>query len=211
MSEDDRDTRSLEIALTEKVYTRLKYQMLVFYLISFVFALGIRLSLLWEYRATSELADARLSEYRLMVAEKLDELHRLDLEEVARATQPVIECKSPMPREDAVELLILELGRSPKETRVSQLLEEADGFGVCDIGEIRHILDDTASMARVDTVYRLHLWILACQWRRSRGGGSRRHGLSGVSGAQEAEPTLRAHFFVIVKSEDRWRKEGRSS
>ena len=157
MSDDDGQSRVLEITIAEKVFTRLKNQVLIIYIGSFIVAAVIAASLVWEHRTLSDLSQARISEYRLLVAEKLEELHRLDLEEVARRTFPAADCETSLPREDAEALLADELGRPPEAGETNNLLEKAAGFGVCDIGEVRHTLEDPVNMARVDTVYRVLL------------------------------------------------------
>ncbi len=149
--------RALEIAISEKVLSRLKTQMLVVYVVSFVLAAAVAWSLTWQYRALSELASSRVSEYQMLVAEGLEELHRLDLEEVALRTRPVRACEDPLPSEDAEVVLTRELSRPAEPGEVRLLLEQAGSFGVCDIGEVEHLLSDTVSMAKVDTVYRLLL------------------------------------------------------
>lgn len=149
--------RALEIAISEKVLSRLKTQMLVIYVVSFVLAAAVAWSLTWQYRALSELASSRVSEYQMLVAEGLEELHRLDLEEVALRTRRVRACETPLPAEDAETLLTRELSRPAEPNEVRLLLEQAASFGVCDIGEVEHLLSDAVSMAQVDTVYRLLL------------------------------------------------------
>jgi hypothetical protein len=153
MTEDDQR----EILMTERILSRLKTQMLVVFIISFLLAVAVAWSLTWQYRSLSDLASNRISEYQLLVSERLDELHRLDLEEVAIRTRRVRACETPLPEEDAAELLARELSRPAEPEEVRLLLEQAATFGVCDIGEVEHLLSDEANMARVDTVYRLLL------------------------------------------------------
>jgi hypothetical protein len=149
--------RALEIAISEKVFSRLKTQMLAVYVVSFLLAAAVAWSLTWQYRALSDLASTRISEYQLLVTEGLEDLHRLDLEEVAVRTRPVRACATPLPGDDAEELLARELSRPAEPGEVRSLLEQAKSFGVCDIGEVEHLLSDSVSMAKVDTVYRLLL------------------------------------------------------
>ena len=157
MTPEEGEQRALEITISERVMSRLKTQMLVVYIVSFVLAAAVAWSLTWQYRALSELASSRISEYQLYVAQGLEELHRLDLEEVAIRTRRVQACETGIPEEDAAELLARELERPAEPGEVRLLLEQAANFGVCDIGEVDHLLSDTDNMARVDTVYRLLL------------------------------------------------------
>jgi hypothetical protein len=157
MTPDEGQQRALEIAISEKVLSRLKTQMLVVYIVSFVLAAAVAWSLTWQYRALSELASSRISEYQLYVAEGLEELHRLDLEEVALRTRRVRACETPLPSEDVEAFLTRELARPVEPQEVEMLLEQAANFGVCDIGEVDHLLSDAVNMAKVDTVYRLLL------------------------------------------------------
>jgi hypothetical protein len=153
MTEDDQK----EILMTERILSRLKTQMLVVFIITFLLAVAVAWSLTWQYRSLSELASTRISEYQLLVSERLDELHRLDLEEVAIRTRRVRACEAPLPEDDTAELLTRELSRPAEPEEVRLLLEQAETFGVCDIGEVEHLLSDEANMARVDTVYRVLL------------------------------------------------------
>ncbi|MGH9391491.1 MAG: glycosyltransferase, partial [Vicinamibacteria bacterium] len=155
MTPDEPGQSALEIAISEKVLSRLKTQMLVVYIVSFVLAAAVAWSLTWQYRTLSDLASTRISEYQLLVTEGLEELHRLDLEEVAVRTRRVRACETPLPAEDAEAVLTRELSRPAEPDEVRQLLEQAESFGVCDIGEVEHLLSDAVSMAKVDTVYRL--------------------------------------------------------
>ncbi len=157
MTPDEPEKRALEIAISEKVLSRLKTQMLVVYVVSFVLAAAVAWSLTWQYRALSELASSRISEYQLFVAEGLEELHRLDLEEVALRTRRVRACETPLPEDDAEALLTRELERPPEPELVRRLLEQASDFGICDIGEVDHLLSDQVTIAKVDTVYRVLL------------------------------------------------------
>ena len=157
MTPEEPKDRALEIAISERVLSRLKTQMLVVYIVSFVLAGAVAWSLTWQYRALSELASRRISEYQLFVTEGLEELHRLDLEEVAIRTRRVRACESPLPSEDAEAVLARELSRPAEPGEVRLLLEQAESFGVCDIGEVEHLFSDAVSMAKVDTVYRLLL------------------------------------------------------
>jgi len=150
-------TGALEIAISEKVLSRLKTQMLVVYIVSFFLAGAIAWSLTWQYRALSDLASRRISEYQLLVTAGLEELHRLDLEEVAIRTRPVRGCETPLRAEDAEAVLTRELSRPAEPGELHLLLEKAGNFGVCDVGEVEHLLSDAVSMAKVDTVYRLLL------------------------------------------------------
>jgi hypothetical protein len=154
---ENKNERALEIAIEEKILSRLKTQMLLVYLVSFAVAAVIAWSLTWEYRVLSELASTRISEYQLLVAEGLDELHRVDLEKVAIRTRPAASCERALPEEDAEALLARELGRPAESGEVRHLLETAKGFAVCDVGEIEHLYGDAVNMAKVDTVYRLLL------------------------------------------------------
>jgi hypothetical protein len=157
MTPEEPAQRALEIAISEKVVSRLKTQMLVVYLVSFAVGIAVAWSLTWEYRVLSDLASTRISEYRMLVAEGLDELHRLDLEEVASRTRPSRACERPLPEADATALLERELGRLPDGGELRHFLDTAERFAVCDIGEVEHLYGDAVSMARVDTVYRLLL------------------------------------------------------
>jgi hypothetical protein len=157
MTPDEPGDRALEIAVSEKVISRLKTQMLAVYVVSFVLATAIAGSLTWQYQTLSNLASTRISEYQLLVTEGLEELHRLDLEEVAVRTRPVGGCETPLSEEDAGALLSRELSRPAEPGEIRQLLDRAASFGVCDIGEVEHLFSDAVSMAKVDTVYRLLL------------------------------------------------------
>lgn len=157
MTQEDPSDRALEIAISERVFSRLKTSMLAVYIVSFVLAAAIAWSLTWQYRTLSDLASTRISEYQLFITEGLEELHRLDLEEVAVRTRPVRGCETPLPEEDAEALLGRELGYPPEPGVVRVLLDQAASFGVCDIGEVEHLFSDPVSMAKVDTVYRLLL------------------------------------------------------
>jgi hypothetical protein len=157
MTPEEQNQRALEIAITERVFSRLKTQMLVVYLVSFVLAVAIGASLTWQYRSLSELASTRISDYQLRVAEGLEELHQLDLEEVSKRTRPARACDDPLARDDAEALLARELGRFPEAGETGLLLERAELYGVCDIGEVEHLYEDAVSMAKVDTVYRILL------------------------------------------------------
>ena len=59
MTPDEPGQRALEIAISEKVFSRMKTQMLVIYIVSFLLATAIAWSLTWQYRALSELASSR--------------------------------------------------------------------------------------------------------------------------------------------------------
>ena len=157
MTPEESGQRALEIAISEKVLSRLKTQMLVVYAVSFLLAAAVAWSLTWQYRALSNLASTRISEYQLLVAEGLEDLHRLNLEEVATRTRRVRACETPLPADDAEAVLTRELSRPAEPGEIRQLLERAESFGVCDIGEVEHLLSDAVSMAKVDTVYRLLL------------------------------------------------------
>jgi hypothetical protein len=157
MTPEEQDQRRLEVTIAERVFSRLKTQMLVVYLVSFVLAVAIGSSLTWQYRSLSELASTRISDYQLRVAEGLEELHQLDLEEVSKRTRPARACDDPLPRDDAENLLARELGRFPEAGETGLLLERAERYGVCDIGEVEHLYGDAVSMAKVDTVYRILL------------------------------------------------------
>ena len=157
MTPEEPDQRYLEIAISERVFSRLKTQMLVVYIVSFVLAAAVAWSLTWQYRALSDLASTRISEYQLLVAEGLEELHRLDLEEVVTRTRRERACETSIPEDDAEALLTRELSRRAEPGQVRMLLEQAASFGVCDIGEVEHVFSDAVSMAKVDTVYRLLL------------------------------------------------------
>lgn len=157
MVDEDGGRRALEVIIAEKVLTRIKNQLLIIFIGTFVVTVVIAASLVWEHRTLSDLSQSRISEYRLLVAEKLDELHQLDREEVSRRTRSVADCEAPLPYEDAEALLTEELGRPPESEETQQILEKAAGFGVCDIGVVQHILEDAENMARVDTVYRILL------------------------------------------------------
>lgn len=153
----ENETRALSIVIAEQVLSRLKTQMVVVFVVSILVAGVLGTSLTWQYQTLSRLADARISEYRLLVAENLQELHRIDLQEAASRTRPVRECERSLPAEDAGALLERELGRPPERGEIRLLLEKAEGFGVCDIGVVQHTLDDPLGTAKVDTVYRLLL------------------------------------------------------
>lgn len=157
MSHEDNPNRALEIVISERVFSRLKTQMLVVYLVSFVLAALLASSLMYQHYTVSRLSEARISEYRLLVSEKLEELHRMDLDEVASRTRPVSHCATGLDDADAQSLLARELERQPAGPELDQLLQKAEQFGMCDIGEVQHILDNRESSARVDTVYRLLL------------------------------------------------------
>ncbi|HSF19550.1 MAG TPA: hypothetical protein VLK65_28765 [Vicinamibacteria bacterium] len=157
MSQEERNQQTLEIVIGERVLTRLKTQVLAIYLGSFVLAAALGSALTWQYHSLATLSDSRVAEYRLLVAEKLEELHRLDLQEVARRTRPALSCETALDERDAFRLLEAELGRAPHASEHQQLLDTAAGFGVCDIGEVKHILEDAVNVARVDTAYRLLL------------------------------------------------------
>ena len=81
MNPEDATQRTLEVVVSEKVFSRLKTQMLLVYGVSFALASIIAWSLTWQYRALSDLASSRISEYQLLVADGLHELHKLDLDE----------------------------------------------------------------------------------------------------------------------------------
>lgn len=160
MSSEEREQatqRALEVIISEKVFSRLKTQMLVVFLVSFALAVAVAWSLAWEYRTVSELSAARISEYQLLVAESLQELHVLDLEEVAKRTRPTKVCERSLSEEAAAGLLERELGRPPESGELRQLRERAEAFGVCDITEVERVLANGENRARVDTVYRLLL------------------------------------------------------
>ena len=157
MNPEDSAQRTLEVVVSEKVFSRLKTQMLLVYVVSFALATGIAWSLTWQYRALSDLASCRISEYQLLVSDGLHELHNLDLDEVAMRTQPLAACADPLPAGDAEVTLTRELGHLPEPAQIRQLVERAESFGVCDIGEVEHLFEDTETMAKVDTVYRLLL------------------------------------------------------
>ena len=157
MTPEEPGQRSLEIAISERVFSRLKTQMLVVYIVSFVLAAAVAWSLTWQYRTLSDLASTRISEYQLLVAEGLEELHRLDLEEVATRTRRVRACETPLPADDAEAFLTRELSRRVEPGEIRMLLEQAASFGICDIDEVEHLFSDAVSMAKVDTVYRLLL------------------------------------------------------
>jgi hypothetical protein len=56
MTPEEPDQRYLEIAISERVFSRLKTQMLVVYIVSFVLAAAVAWSLTWQYRTLSDLA-----------------------------------------------------------------------------------------------------------------------------------------------------------
>ena len=157
MNPEDAKDRALELVVSERVFSRLKTQMLLVYGVSFALASIIAWSVTWQYRALSALASSRISEYQLLVADGLHELHTLDLEEVAIRTRPMTMCANPLPADDAEVMLTRELGRVPEPAELQTLVESAHSFGVCDIGEVEHLFEDAETMARVDTAYRLLL------------------------------------------------------
>ena len=153
----EQGSRALEIAISEKVFSRLKTQMLVVYVVSFLLAVAVATSLTWQFRSLSDLASTRISEYQILVARGLEDLHLQDLEQVSSRTRPVHACGVSLPEEDAQVLLARQLERAPEPGELRQLLDRAASFGVCDIGEVDHLLGDEVNMAKVDTVYRLLL------------------------------------------------------
>jgi hypothetical protein len=157
MTPDEPGQQALEIAIAEKVFSRLKTQMLAVYVVSFVLAAAVAWSLTWQYRTLSDLASTRISEYQLLVTEGFEELHGLDLEEVAIRTRRVRACETPLPADDAEAVLTRELSRPVEPGEIRLLLDQAKSFGVCDIGEVEHLLSEPVSMAKVDTAYRLLL------------------------------------------------------
>lgn len=157
MTSEERTHRALEITISERVFSQLKTQMLAVYVVSFLLASAIATSLMWQYRSLSDLASTRISEYQLLVAKGLEELHRIDLEQVANRTRPLHDCKRPLSEDAAQELLEKELGRPPESGELRLLEERAAGFGLCDVGEIERVLRDEVNGARVDTVFRLLL------------------------------------------------------
>ena len=157
MKPEDSTQRTLEVIVSEKVFSRLKNQMLLVYVVSFAVATGIALSLTWEYKTLSDLASARISEYQLLVTDGLQELHHLDLNEVTMRTKPDMACVDPLPTNYAEVTLAREFGRLPERAEVRQLLEKANEFGVCDISKVEHIFEDGKAMAKIDTVYRVLL------------------------------------------------------
>lgn len=157
MNPEENNERALEVVVSERVFSRLKTQMLVVYGVSFALATGIAWSLTWQYRALSDLASSRISEYQLLVADGLHELHTLDLDEVATRTRPIEPCATPLSADDAELTLTREFGRAAESGEVRLLVERAESFGVCDIGEVEHLFEDAETMAKVDTVYRLLL------------------------------------------------------
>ena len=157
MNPEDARQRTLEVVVSEKVFSRLKTQMLVVYGVSAALASIIAVSLTWQYRALSDLASSRISEYQLLVADGLDELHTLDVDEVAMRTRPSKGCVDPLPADDAQVTLTRELGHLPEAAELRALVERAESFGVCDIGKVEHLFQDAETMAKVDTVYRLLL------------------------------------------------------
>ena len=199
MNPEDATQRTLEVVVSEKVFSRLKTQMLLVYGVSFALASIIAWSLTWQYRALSDLASSRISEYQLLVADGLHELHKLDLDEVAMRTRPAAGCAEPLPADDAEVTLTRELGHLPEPAELRALVKRAQSFGVCDIGEVEHLFEDAENMAKVDTVYRLlagpprgsrraiHLRLLAGQRHRRRGGSPRHHDLTRVRAAEKAE------------------------
>ena len=157
MTPEASEQRSLEVVISERVFSRLKTEMLIVYGVSFALAGIVAWSTTWHYRTVSELTSNRISEYQLLVAEGVHELHTLDLEEVALRTRPMTRCATPLPLDDARKTLTRELGRAPSSGELRSLLDHAEGFGVCDIGEVEHMLEDAVTMAKVDTVYRVLL------------------------------------------------------
>ena len=157
MNPEDSTQRTLEVVVSENVFSRLKTQMLLVYGVSFALATIIAWSLTWQYRALSDLASSRISEYQLLVADGLQELHNLDQDEVAMRTRPLAACVDPLPADDAEVTLTRELGRVPEPAELRLLVERAKSFGVCDIGEVEHLFEDAETMVKVDTVYRLLL------------------------------------------------------
>ena len=157
MNPEDATQRTLEVVVSEKVFSRLKTQMLLVYGISAALASIIAWSLTWQYRALSDLASSRISEYQLLVADTLHELHTLDLDEVAMRTRPYTECAGSLPADDAKVTLTRELGHLPEPAEIRELVERAKSFGVCDVGEVVHLFEDAETMAKVDTVYRVLL------------------------------------------------------
>ena len=73
MNPEDSTQRTLEVVVSENVFSRLKTQMLLVYGVSFALATIIAWSLTWQYRALSDLASSRISEYQLLVADGLQE------------------------------------------------------------------------------------------------------------------------------------------
>jgi hypothetical protein len=154
---DEKELRQLEIVLTEKVAARLWPRILVVYAVSIVLALGLALSLVWQHGVVSSLSRERISEYRLLVADKLSELHQLDMEEVARRTRSAEICKTAMPQHEATALLAEEFDRPPEEGEITLFLETAARFGICRADAVRELYRDRERMAAVDTVYRVLL------------------------------------------------------
>jgi len=154
---DETELRQLEIVLTEKIAARLWRRMAVVYAVSVGLALAVALSLLWQYQLLSSLSRERISEYRLLVADKLEELHQLDLEEIARRTRSAETCPTSFPEAEATALLAGELGRPPEKDELELFLETAARFSVCRPETVRHLYRDRERMVAVDTVYRVLL------------------------------------------------------
>ncbi len=154
---DEKELRQFEIVLTEKVAARLWPRMLMVYAVSILLALGLALSLVWQHQMLSSLSRERISEYRLLVADKLSELHQLDLEEVARRTRPGQTCPTAFPETEAIALLSGELGRAPEKGELALFLETAGRFGVCRPEAVRDLYRDRERMVAIDTVYRVLL------------------------------------------------------
>ena len=81
----------------------------------------------------------------------------LDRDGVGMRTRPGAGCADRLPADDAEVTLTRELGHLPEPAELRALVERAQSFGVCDIGEVEHIFEDAETMAKVDTVYRLLL------------------------------------------------------
>jgi len=111
----------------------------------------------WLPKALDEIQAQGLSEYRQLVAERLEELHKLDLEEVARRTRRARDCAAPLPRADVTALLESQLGWAPQEVEVDQLIAKAKEFGLCDMPAIQRVYADRESMAAIETLYRVLL------------------------------------------------------
>lgn len=146
-----------EAALAERIYARVKRRLILWYVVSLLVAAAAGGALAWQHVKLQELSDARIAEYRRLVAEKLKELHQLDLQAAAYLTRRKGECPKPLSRADAQGVLAEAFGHAPEPRQVDLLLDQAKGFGMCQPAELRRVLDDPAGTASVDTIFQIVL------------------------------------------------------
>src|SRR5574341_517834 len=118
--------------VAEQIYGRVKRRLILWYALSLVVGGIVGGSLAWHEAELRELSNQRIAEYRRLVAEKLDELHKLDLEVARHRTRVDDRCPRPLSSEEASQLLKEHAGTELPSSQVAVFLESAAAFGICE-------------------------------------------------------------------------------